>query len=64
MRKVPKSISYLIVVAAFSAFAFRLANNFMAIYATEELRHKHAVGHSHHDGDARLHGADHTREHN
>ncbi len=38
MRKVPRSIWYLIVVAAFSAFAFRLVNNFMAIYATEQLR--------------------------
>jgi MFS family permease len=37
IRKVPRSIWYLIVVAAFSAFAFRLVNNFMAIYATEEL---------------------------
>jgi MFS family permease len=37
MRKVPKSIWYLIMVAAFSAFAFRLVNNFMVIYATEQL---------------------------
>ena len=37
MRKVPRSIWYLIVVAAFSAFAFRLVNNFMAIYATKQL---------------------------
>ena len=37
IRQVPRSIWYLIVVAALSALAFRLANNFMVIYATEEL---------------------------
>ncbi len=37
MGNVPRSIWHLIVVAAFSALAFRLVNNFMAIYATQEL---------------------------
>ena len=35
IRNVPRQIWYLILVAAFSAFAFRVANQFMVVYATK-----------------------------